>query len=211
MREFDAVLFDVDGTLIDSYEINVGSFEYILKTYCGITIPREELVKLITGPLQKSYPSLVRHHDYDLLLQAHIEHHNGQIPLAYPNVSSTMQALAQEKILQAAVTTRGGQTLFRDLNNEGLMHFFDAVVTGESVQNHKPDPEPVNKALKLLGVNIPGRAVFVGDTEVDILAGKAAGVRTIGVTYGFYGASILNCNPSFVVDDISQILPIILK
>lgn len=211
MREFDAVLFDVDGTLIDSYEINMRSFEFILADHCGLKIPREELVPLITGPLNQCYPRLVKHDDYGLLLQAHIEYYRGQTAVAYPNTLATLQTLVNEGILLAAVTTRGGFTLSRDLEKEGLSEIFGAIVTGECVQKHKPDPEPVNRALELLGVKNPNRAVMVGDTDVDILAGRAAGVRTIGAAYGFYGLNILRSNPDHIVHDISAILPIILS
>lgn len=90
-----------------------------------------------------------------------------------------------------------------------IFDLLDVIINADDVKNHKPHPEPIKKALRKLGA-LSESAVMVGDTDVDVLAGKNAGVVTIGVTYGFHGEKIRKSNPDFLIDDISEILKIVL-
>jgi pyrophosphatase PpaX len=77
-------------------------------------------------------------------------------------------------------------------------------VTGTDVTNHKPDPEGIFLALNNLGIRSKN-VIMIGDTAPDIEAGKNAGVKTIGVTYGFYGRKVTECNPDYVINNFSEI------
>jgi len=89
------------------------------------------------------------------------------------------------------------------------MGYFDAIISGEDVEHPKPHPESLFKALQQLEVR-PEKAVMIGDTEADILAGKNAKVRTIGVSYGFHGSHIAGSKPDFIIGDIANLIPILL-
>ena len=109
----------------------------------------------------------------------------------------------------AAVTTRSRRTSIKTLEMSCIIDYFDAIISGEDVNYPKPHPEPLFKALQQLEVG-PEKAVMIGDTEADILAGKNAKVMTIGVSYGFHGSHIVGSKPDFIVEDIVDIIPILL-
>ena len=127
----------------------------------------------------------------------------------FPNTKNTLDKIKETGIKTAAITTRSQRTSVHTLELAHIKDKIDVVISGEDGEKHKPHPEPLLRALRQLRVE-PEKAVMVGDTDVDILAGKNARTKTIGVTYGFHGKRIIESNPDYVVDDISEIIPIIL-
>src|SRR5881628_4072421 len=101
---------------------------------------------------------------------------------AYPGIREALASLAAWKL--AAVTNKRRDTSVEALRVTGLLPFFALVLGGDSVPRKKPAPDPILKAASALGVH-PTECAIVGDTEVDVRAGKAAGARTIGVTWGY--------------------------
>ncbi len=106
------------------------------------------------------------------------------------------------------VSNRTKNSLHTTLKKAKLSEFIDVVLSAEDVAHPKPNKEHVLKTLELLRVN-PKDTILVGDTDMDILAGKNAKVQTVGVTYGFAGKSIKDYNPDFVINKIEEILKII--
>ncbi|MCL4366439.1 HAD-IA family hydrolase, partial [Patescibacteria group bacterium] len=98
--------------------------------------------------------------------------------------------------------------ILKSLKHVGILDYFDIVVGADDVNNPKPHQDHVLAALQKLGVE-PENAYMVGDTDHDILAGKSAGVKTIGVTYGWLGQDIKKYKPDYVIDDIEQLLKIL--
>lgn len=92
----------------------------------------------------------------------------------------------------------------------GIAPYLELVITDADVTLHKPDPEGILKALTLFNVS-PDRAIMIGDTAVDVLAGRNAGVKTVGVTYGFHARKIEEAKPDYVIDNILEVLPILLS
>jgi len=101
---------------------------------------------------------------------------------AYPGVREAIASLAAWKL--AAVTNKRRDTSIEALRVAGLLPFFAVVLGGDSVPHKKPAPDPILHAASALGV-APTECAVVGDTENDVVAGKAAGARTIGVTWGY--------------------------
>jgi len=114
-------------------------------------------------------------------------------------------ALKSNNILIAAITTRAKVSALQTLKSSKLYELLDFFVAREDVKNVKPDPESLYKALDFLGLDAD-EAIMVGDSPYDVLAGKNAGTKTVGVTYGFHGDRIIECDPDFVIDDIEGIL-----
>ncbi len=101
---------------------------------------------------------------------------------AYPGVREAIASLAGWKL--ATVTNKRRDTSIEALRVTGLLPFFALVLGGDSVPHKKPAPDPILRAASALGVQ-PAECAVVGDTENDVVAGKAAGARTVGVTWGY--------------------------
>jgi pyrophosphatase PpaX len=210
MREIEAMFLDNDGTLTDTIELVGRSFVFSINYHGYPPKPREEIDKLGGLPLAKCYQILVPKGDIDKLCKTHNEFQKDNTNLArlYPNVLDTLGRIRQMKLKTAVITTRTRESALRLLKANGIDNLMDLLISKDEVNNLKPHPEPILKALAHLNVSAK-KTFMVGDTDSDILAGIAAGVTTIGVTYGFQGIKIKDCNPDYIVNDFSEILPII--
>lgn len=205
-----AVLFDVDGVLLDTWDFIFGAFEYTLTTH-GHPIPADELIQKAMGkPLLEFYKTIFPNIDPNIFGKTHHQYQQGKFDLGkpFPNAKKTLKRLKKAGFSIAAISNRARNSLLISLDRVKLLEFFDLVVSAEDVKNPKPHPDHVYQALKKLKVK-PNQAYMVGDTDVDILAGKSAGIKTIAVTYGFAGKEILKHHPDFVIDDIEDLIKII--
>jgi pyrophosphatase PpaX len=161
-------------------------------------------------PLEEAYCLLSPYSDPLSLCEVHrvFQLKNLHLPVALPHSEETLRQLKESGRKIAAVTTRQ-RTSIKTLAQTGLLQYFDVIITGEDILHPKPHPEPLLKALQKLVVE-PEKSIMIGDTEADILAGKNAGIRTVGVSYGFAGPGIIQYDPDFLVDDILDVLKITL-
>lgn len=204
------VLFDVDGTLLDTTEFIFQAFAFTLKKEGFLDVSREQIRPYIGKPLADCYIGLTGKKDVSKLISLHRDFQKKHLFLSVPftNTLSVLETLKKQHILIVALTTRSNKTATSTLKRAGIFPFLDLLLTSEDVLKQKPDPEGIEKALRFLSVSKES-AVMIGDTDVDIKAGKNAKVKTIGAAYGFHKNEIAKCNPEFVVSDIKDILPII--
>lgn len=210
MEVYRAVLLDIDGTLLDTTEFIFQAFEHTF-SFFNLSVPsRKELAMQIGKALKECYEHFKTGIDAEELCEEHrkFQVKNLHLSKPYANTVKTLEQLRDDGFKIAAVTARGGITAKTTLELAGIDKFFDVIITGNDVKNLKPHPEAFLKALAMLQVS-KSDAVIVGDTDSDILAGQSAGIRTIGVTYGFHGEMIRDSNPDFVVDDIEGIIDIL--
>jgi len=204
------ILFDLDGTLINTNELIFQSFEYALDTILHTSVSRERLTLTFGQPLQQIMDELGGAQS-DLLRQAFVDYtlaHEDQITL-FPGVEETLCQLKALNIGTALVTSRLYPGAKRDLDLFHLAHYFDAFITPESTQQHKPHPEPAQKALEALQL-LPQQAIFVGDSSHDLQCGKAAGCKTAAVRYSlFQPEKLLQCQPDYMLGTLLELLPII--
>lgn len=197
----DHVLFDLDGTLIDSIPLILESFRYTLRTHLGTTPSDEVLIDGIGTPLRAQ---LYRYcPDTDLVeamfhtYRAHNMEHHDTLLRPFPAVNVAIERLSAAGVPMGVVTSKSRDAALRGLAVTGLARFFDVVVTLEDTARHKPDPEPVHFGLSRMG-GVASRAVYVGDSTHDLHAGRAAGARTGAVSWGpFPRADLVACRPDW--------------
>jgi pyrophosphatase PpaX len=208
-----ALLFDLDGTLIDSIELILGSARYAFDGFAGRAPTDEEWRAGIGRPLQtvlreyapddiEAQRLFTRYREYQL------EHHD-RLVRAYAGVVDTLREFAEAGHPMALVTSKSDWMAVKALVHVGLEQLIPVVVGCDTCVNHKPHPEPVERALALLGVS-PSNAVFVGDSPHDVQSGLAAGVVTVGVTWGAFDRHELQEAGADVVIDRIEELPEIL-
>lgn len=211
MGAIKAVLLDVDGTLLNTREFVFQAFEHTFRAHKLPKKRREEINLVMGRPLEECYQELAPSTDPQHLCETHklFQDRNLQLSSPFPNTRKTLISLKKGGLKIAAVTNRSRRSSKKTLKTADLFDYINVIVAAEDVKNHKPSPEPLLKALGILEID-PKEAVMVGDTIMDIVAGKNAGVKeTIGVTYGFGGRKIVESNPDFIVNDIAQVIPIL--
>ena len=204
-----ALLADLDGTIIDSKSFTVDSFVLTIKQECGIDIPWEKAAALFGVEARETFRRLAPPGaDLDVLCRAQTVFQLANLDriLVYPGVIDTLSRLRDAQIGRVVVTSRTANTN-QVLRATSLLGLFDHIISGDDVLRHKPDPECVNVALDKL--RVPARlAYMMGDSRVDIQAGKRAGVPTVGVTWGHLGRKLNWSRPTHKIDQIQGLLPL---
>jgi len=182
---FQTVLFDFDGTIVDSGAMILASFRHATKTVLAREIPDAELAAAVGGSTIFEQMRAFDPNRVDELVEAYRAHNT---PLhdelrAFQGMEELLAGLRAEGRRLGIVTAKRRRTIDLAFRILDLERFFDAVVTADSTKRHKPDPEPVLHALELLGAE-PRETAFVGDSPFDMGAGSAAGVFAVGVSWG---------------------------
>lgn len=204
-----AVLFDLDGTLIDSIELILNSAKHAFRDRVGYVPSDAEWLTGVGIPLATMFRRYARDDaDVDALIAKYREYqlanHDGLVR-RYETVLETVDALRAAGHPVAIVTSKTTWLAKRGLDHVGLGPHFDIIVGCDSCERHKPDPQPVLLALELLGYE-PGEAVFVGDSVHDVAAGNAAGVITIGALWGpFTREDLAPSQPSHYLERMSDL------
>ena len=208
-----ALIFDLDGTLIDSKRDLIHSVNAMLAE-----MGRETLQEgTISGYIGHGAPQLVaralgngaeeaeRERALKFFL-GYYENHKMDSTRAYPGVAEALEAL--KGFPMAVLTNKPVRISGRILQALGLAKYFRAVYGGNSFETKKPDPQGARKILEELGV-APGEAMLIGDSEVDVQTERNAGMFAAAVNYGF-GTHDRAANPAdLYVDDLSEMIPLL--
>src|SRR5215831_628537 len=207
------ILFDLDGTLIDSIELILSSARYAFAKL-GRPAPSDE--EWLTGvgiPLRTMFGRYASDDaDRERFVQAYREYqipNHDRLVRAYDGVVEAIQELRRRGHEVGVVTSKSESLALRGLACVGLARYMDTIVGCDSCTRHKPDPEPVRLALHRLACE-PGDAVFVGDSVHDVIAGNAAGVTTMAALWGpFRMDDLAPGEPSFYVTTISEVIDLL--
>jgi pyrophosphatase PpaX len=208
LKQLGAVLFDLDGTLIDTVDLIHRSFDQAVRQVLGESLSRAELLQNMGRPLAFQMQAFSPNH-VEELLDAYNEHNlkeHDQHIRAYPGVLDVLRLLKFDHGLPLAIVTSKKRDLcLRGLELTRIEGFFDVVVAMEDTVQHKPKPEPVLKALEELEQEA-ARAIFIGDSPFDIEAGKQAGTRTAAALWGPFEPPLLRAlDPDFEAQDMREL------
>lgn len=213
MKNINTVLFDLDGTLVDSNELIIKSFYETMKKYLpNREFSRAELIEMIGPPLKETFsiatndPQIIQEM-IDYYRKVYVDLEFDYITL-YPNVIKTLKTLKENNIQMGIVTTKFKESAIPSIMHYGLDDYMTAYSYLDDVTEHKPHPEPIFYALKQFekyeGV------LMVGDNKSDILAGKNASAYTCGVNWSIKRDLIKELNPDFWINDYLDLLDIVL-
>lgn len=206
------VLFDLDGTLLQSTEIIMETFVITFKKYFkDITLDEKTLTSFLGHTLFETFGLYIKEdQSMDELVSFYRE--TSEVLMkdvqAYPNAKELMEILKAKDVQIGVVTSKMNHIAREHLTLIGLNEYVTHLVGYEDVKNHKPDKEPIEKGLSLYGIH-PDEAVYVGDHENDMVAAKNAGVMSCAVSYSHRLKEMLAVMPDYVIDDLLQIEDII--
>jgi pyrophosphatase PpaX len=185
MIRFPVVLFDLDGTVVDSGAIILASMQHAAREVLGREYPDELLLQAVGGPGLEAQMAALDPAQVDELVRvyrAHNEPLHDQLE-ACVGMDDVLVRLHEEGRRLGIVTAKRRATVELAFARVPLGHLFETVVGGDETERHKPDPEPLLLAARRLGVP-PGKCAYVGDSPFDVQAAQAAGMFAIAVAWG---------------------------
>ena len=203
------VLFDLDGTLIDSVELILNSKTYAFESR-GLTAPSDaEWLRWLGTPLRNTFQRYTGEAaEVERFIAAYREYqmaHHDRLLRPYEGATEALTALRDTGHAIGIVTSKSVELSERGLARVGLLELVDTIVGADSTERHKPDPEPVLVALDRLGA-AAGRAMFVGDSVHDMYAGNAAGVTTVAALWGpFTREELAPSAPAYYLDRVTEL------
>lgn len=210
VMDIRTVLFDLDGTLIDTNELIMESFKHTFEKF-QLSFTEEEISTFNGPPLEETFHK-VNPGKVSEMIDTYREHnllHHEQYVQVFPNVMETLEQLKERHIKLGIVTSKMKDSALVGIELTGLSQFFEAIITWDDVVHPKPHPEPVIKALEALN-GAAKSAIMIGDNYHDIVAGKRAGVLTAGVVWSRKGTKFLQSyDPTYMLDDMSDVLTIV--
>ena len=182
---FPTVLFDLDGTVVDSGTIILASMRHATREVLGREYSDEELLRTVGGPGLQAQMQTIDPERADELVDVYRAHN---IPLhdeleACAGMEDVLARLHEAGRRLGVVTAKRRDTAELAFATVPLGHLFEVIVGGDETERHKPDPEPLLLGAERLGAD-PAQTAYVGDSPFDVLAAKAAGMYAVAVTWG---------------------------
>ncbi len=214
MEPTRAVLFDMDGTLVDTHDLIYESFNKALHELNKKPLSKEDFTyKLFGKPVDSSVYSLVgisSDREYHQLMaffeSAWIK--NLKKLKVLKDVPLTLRRLREKGRKLGVVSTSPRNIVAKTLEVAGIRSYFDVIIGGDDARNKKPHHEPVTNALKILGVAAKN-AIYVGDTIYDVQAGRSAGCYTVFLLNSYNRDNSTRAHPDRAIEKVSELLDII--
>ena len=205
------ILFDLDGTLVDSADLILESYRHTMRIHFEEVPPDAVWLRSLGTPLRAQFREFVDTDDeVQAMIDTYIEHNHrehARLIRRFPGVRDTLETLLRLGARLGIVTSKAARGTTISLESCGLpAEWFEVIITSDEPVPHKPDPAPVLLALDRLGV-AAGDAAFVGDSVWDIRAGRAAGVHAIAALWGpFSEGELAPERPHRMIDRPSDLL-----
>ena len=210
MKKIECVIFDLDGTLLDSRECSIKATkaafteiglkvpsEIVIEHYMGIPI-EESFFKMSEQPLdQETATELIR------IFRTYYQTYEESTLNVFPEIPHVLEILMKRKVPCFVVSSKKTAVVKRNLAAQSLVAFFEEIIGSDAVSHYKPHPEGIDKVVTHYQFD-PTRTIMVGDAIFDIQMGKAAGVKTIAVTWGSHDAKKLSAEKPDALAEVPQ-------
>ncbi|MFD1175236.1 pyrophosphatase PpaX [Paenibacillus puldeungensis] len=204
----DTVLFDLDGTIIDTNELILTTFEHVLQKHALNKYTREQMIPYMGLTLEYQLQTFSGKKDVAELVVDYRKYNrerHDELVQEFPYVKEVITQLHERGIKLGVVTTKIQETTQKALDLFGLLSFMDIIVTVEDVEHPKPHPEPILTAMEKLNSE-PARTLMVGDSAADIECAHNAGVQSAAVAWSLKGLEMLQSyNPDYILKDMTDL------
>lgn len=209
----ETVLFDLDGTIIDTNELIISSFMHVFEAQAPGPLTREQIIPHMGTTLEQQLQAFSGGvEDVSPLVKAYRSfntiHHDDMVK-PFPHVNEVVERLHRHGLSLGIVTTKIRPSTMMTLEKYDLERFMSVIVTVNDVEHPKPHPEPVLTAMEQLGAN-PATTLMIGDSPVDIQSAKAAGVKAAAVAWSLKGEQkLMEYGPDFILKDMRDLYEIV--
>jgi HAD superfamily hydrolase (TIGR01509 family) len=187
MNKFACIVFDIDGTLVSTNELIFASFNHVTQKYLNRTLSPDEIISLFGPPEDVilvewfgERAAQVKQDYYEFYTANH-----KKMTKEIKGIGEILEFIRSKAVPIAVFTGKGRKTSVITLEQIGMLNYFDLLVTGDDVKNHKPSPEGLNKIIDHFNVD-PGEVLLIGDAPSDIKAAKSAGIKSATVLWDCY-------------------------
>lgn len=207
MRNYDCVIFDIDGTIVSTIQLIYDSMNFVADKYSGRIYTPEELTDMF-GPteefiLKNLFGKEFKKAEEDYF-RFYSENHSKYVTV-FPQIKEIITDLKKKNIHLAIFTGKGRRSTLITLDKTGFNGMFEYIITGDDVVNHKPDSEGILKILDYFKVS-KNRTLMIGDSDQDVIAAKSAGIKVMSVLWDSFSIEkIKKLNPDFLCDDTGSL------
>jgi phosphoglycolate phosphatase len=206
------IIFDLDGTIIDSSIDITNAINYATEPYGVHAVSVKEVINLVGEGISKLMEKVIEKEgisvEKDILLERFLFHYSNHLvdnTTVYPGVRETLAQLGAYR--KAVISNKLESLSVKIIDQLRLSEYMDIIVGSDTAKERKPSPEPVRHVLSALGIS-PEEAVIVGDSNFDIEAGKSAGIKTVAVTYGYRPLNMLQ-GADFIINSMLELLNVL--
>ena len=187
MRKFDGIIFDIDGTLTETNELIFATFNHVIGKYLNTTYSTQEITDLFGPTAETIIRELIKENPEEAIEDYFnfYESKHSSMAKAYDGIAEIVIGIQKQRIPLSIYTGKGRRSSMITLKQVGLIDYFDMIVTGDDIKDHKPSPEGVEIFLEKF--NIPrDRTLMIGDAPADIKAARATGISIASVLWDSY-------------------------
>jgi pyrophosphatase PpaX len=202
----EVVLFDLDGTLVDTVELIMASARHATEVVLGEALPDDVLRHNIGIPLKAQMAEYAPDHVSELLAayRAHNDRVHDDLIREFPGTREALEVLRAAGYRMGIVTSKSRPVAQRGLDFFGLGGYFETVIGYEDTLIHKPLAEPILECARRMHV-APQRCIYVGDSPHDIACGNAAGTLTAAALWGPFPERVLEPGPTFALESLAEL------
>jgi HAD superfamily hydrolase (TIGR01509 family) len=214
-RIFDIALFDLDGTLADTLPLIYEAFDAAFIPAIGKSFPPHEIRAMFGPPDTQIIRARVPELAADSAIERYMRHYTDRydaLVSVFPGMAALIRACQDAGMRMGVITGKSRETALITLDRLDLTDAFGVIYAGDDVERQKPDPAALVLALQDLGATDADRAVMIGDAAADVIAGKAIGITTIGVTWGNPDHQELDeSRPDYSVSTVAELAGLLLR
>ena len=209
---FKGIIFDIDGTLTSTNQLIFNSFNFIANKYLNKSFTDEEIISMF-GPTEDVILKEWCQDDYEAAKEDYYNYYrsNHNIAKLYPGIKELLDDLKKQNILLSIFTGKGRQASLITLEELSIKDYFDMIVTGDDVNNHKPSSEGITKFINSYDLN-KDEVLMIGDSPGDVKASKEAGVKIASALWDSYAAErVKDLNSDYYFDSVKELKEFLMK
>ena len=206
MEKFTGIIFDIDGTLTSTNKLIFASFNHIAEKYLHKQFTDEEISAMF-GPTEDVILKQWCPDNYDAVRKDYYDFYEQNHSMAdlYPGIIEILNILKGKNVLLSIYTGKGRDASIITLKKLKIYDYFDLIITGDEVEEHKPSPEGITLFLEKFNLQ-KNSALMVGDSPADIKASRAAGVKVASVIWDAYAKeAVINLNPDYLFNSVVEL------
>jgi len=206
MPKYEGIIFDIDGTLTSTFELIFASFRYVMKKYLNKSLSNEEIISYF-GPTEDQILDKLCGENSEKAKEDYYNfytenHHMAEL---YPGIKELLEYIKSKNVYLSIYTGKGRKAAVITLKKLEIYKYFDLMISGDEVKEHKPSPEGIE--LFMNKFNLPNdKVLMIGDAPTDIKAAKAAGVEVASVLWDSYSREkVLKLKSDYFFHSVSEL------